>query len=320
MTEYLLKKQGWEVHKSAFGIETSFVAIFQHKKCTSSRVISFNAEYDALPEIGHACGHNLIATGAVAAAIATAEAMKTFDIAGTVKLFGTPAEEGGDGKGEMLKAGAYDGVDVSLMHHANSESPGQAFTSTAASFRFNIEYFGKSAHAGASPWQGINALDATSIFMHSSSLLRQQFESTDRIHFIVVNGGSAANIIPDYTKIQGIIRAVNRAKMAGLKKKLIGCVKAGALGSGCTYKINYENEYNDMISNVPLTDIFRDIYNYFCEKDNEPLLQSLERERNLLSAASTDQGNVSWALPSLHSFFKIISPTSYSGVWKGGRQ
>lgn len=301
------KKPGWDVTRSAFGIDTSFVAIFKHKPNENSKVISFNAEYDALPEMGHACGHNLIATGAVAAAIASAEAMKKFNIAGTVKLFGTPAEEGGDGKGKMLKAGAYDDVDVSIMHHGNSESPGQAYVRTAASFRFNIEYFGKGAHAGSCPWQGVNALDATSIFMHASSLLRQQFEATDRIHFIITDGGAAANIIPDYTRIKGIIRAINRSKMADLKKKLVGCVKAGALGSGCTYKINYENEYNDMISNVPLTDSFREFFNGFCERDNEPKLRSLDLEANLISSASTDQGNVSWNIPSLHSFFCIKS-------------
>jgi len=303
----LEKKPGWDVTRSAFGIDTSFVAIFKHKPNENSKVISFNAEYDALPEMGHACGHNLIATGAVAAAIASAEAMKRFNIAGTVKLFGTPAEEGGDGKGKMLKAGAYDDVDVSIMHHGNSESPGQAYVRTAASFRFNIEYFGKGAHAGSCPWQGVNALDAASIFMHASSLLRQQFEATDRIHFIVTDGGAAANIIPDYTRIKGIIRAINRSKMASLKKKLVDCVKAGALGSGCTYKINYENEYNDMISNVPLTDSFREFFNGFCERDNEPKLRSLDLEKNLISSASTDQGNVSWNIPSLHSFFCIKS-------------
>lgn len=298
-------KPGWEVTRSAFGIETSFVATFHHKPNASSKVISFNAEYDALPEMGHACGHNLIATGAIAAAIASAVAMKKFNFTGTIKLFGTPAEEGGDGKGKMLKAGAYDGVDVSLMHHGNSESPGQAFVRTAASFRFNIEYFGKSAHAGACPWQGVNALDAASIFMHASSLLRQQFEATDRIHFVVTDGGAAANIIPDYTRIKGIIRSINRAKMAELKEKLVGCIKAGALGSGCRYKINYENEYNDMISNIPLTDSFREFFNGFCDKDNEPKLKDLDHERVLVSSASTDQGNVSWNIPSLHSFFCI---------------
>lgn len=271
----------------------------------SSKVISFNAEYDALPEIGHACGHNLIATGGIAAAIAAAEAMVQFDIAGTIKLLGTPAEEAGDGKGKMIKAGAYDDVDVSLMHHANSESPGQAFVRTAALFAFNIEYFGKSAHAAACPWEGTNALDAASIYMHAASLLRQQFEPTDRIHYIVTHGGSASNVIPEYTRIEGTIRSSNRAKMVEMKSKLIGCVKAGALGSGCTYKINYEDEYNDMLSNVPLTDCFREFYNGFCEKDNSTKLRDLEDEKVVLSSASTDQGNVSWIVPSLHSFFNI---------------
>lgn len=307
LTTYLETKCDWKVSRSTFDIETSFLAIFQHKPELSSKVISFNAEYDALPNVGHACGHNLIATGGIAAALATAEAMKKFDIAGTIKLFGTPAEEDGGGKIEMVNAGAYDDVDVSLMHHASSESPGQAFVRTAALFDFTIEYFGKSAHAAASPWEGINALDASSIFMHASALLRQQFESTDRVHFILNDGGSAANVIPDYTKITVIVRAISRNKMAELKKKIFGCVKAGALGSGCTYKINCDEEYYDMISNVTLTDCFREFYNRFCEKDNEPKLRDSDYERSLVSSASTDQGNVSWVVPSLHSFFTIKS-------------
>ena len=260
MTKYLETKPEWKVTRSAFGLETSFLAVFYHKSDASSRVISFNAEYDALPNIGHACGHNLIATGGIAAALAAAEAMKQFDIAGTVKLFGTPAEESGCGKVMMLKAGAYDNVDVSLMHHAANDSPGLAFVNTAGCFSYNIEYFGKSSHAAAAPWEGINALDAASIFMHSAALLRQQLEATDRINCIITNGGTAPNVIPDYTTIKGNVRAMSKTRMFEMKKKLIGCAKAGAIGSGCTYKINYENEYDIMLSNEPLSKCFREIY------------------------------------------------------------
>lgn len=268
-------------------------------------MISFNGENDALPDIGHACRHNLIATGGIAAALAAAEAMKKFDIAGTIKLFGTPAEEGGGGKVKIVEAGGYDDVDISLMHHATSTSPGMAFVTSMSSFKYTIEYFGKSAHAAAASWEGINALDAASVYMHVSALHRQQFEERDRIHSVIVNGGSAPNVIPDYTMIAGMVRSKDRIRMNEMKKKVVGSAKTPAIASGCAYKINYLNEYDNMLTNEPLSDSFRKFYDGFSKLDGAGELLDLNQEKALGLPGSTDQGTVSWKVPALHTMFDI---------------
>lgn len=152
LTSFLKTQTGWKVTPSAFGIATSFQAEFDSG--IPGPVVSFNAEYDALPGIGHSCGHNLIATASLAGALGASAAMSKYDVPGKIILFGTPAEEGGGGKIRMLEAGAYDGVDVNLMSHPGNKSD-NALVCTAAFQAFKVEYFGKAAHAAASPWEGV---------------------------------------------------------------------------------------------------------------------------------------------------------------------
>lgn len=152
LTSFMKTQKGWQVTPSAFGIATSFKAEFDSGR--PGAVVSFNAEYDALPGIGHSCGHNLIATASLSGALAAAAAMSKYNAPGKIILFGTPAEEGGGGKIRMLDAGAYTGVDVNLMSHPGNKSD-NALVCTAAFQAFKVEYFGKAAHAAASPWEGV---------------------------------------------------------------------------------------------------------------------------------------------------------------------
>ncbi|CDR45647.1 CYFA0S19e01376g1_1 [Cyberlindnera fabianii] len=304
MTSFMEKQPGWSVTKSACGMETAFIADFTHNATDSTPVISYNAEYDALPGIGHACGHNLISVCSLTAAVATATAMIEFDIPGTVKIFGTPAEEYGGGKIKFIDAGAYEGCDVSLIGHG---SYGQTHASarTTAIKNFNVEFFGREAHAAASPWEGINALDAMNIMYASVAALRQQLMPSDIVQCCVNQGGTVPNIITGYTSAAFAVRAPTLGRMNELYDKISNCVKAGALATGCKFKISILDTYANHIPNQVLAARFRDnMIRVFGEK----MLSIDEDYRTGITGASTDQGNVSWVVPSLHPMFNVDNP------------
>lgn len=206
----LVESLGYQVTRHAYGLDTSFEASYG----SEGRLIVFNAEYDALPSIGHACGHNLIATSSIAAFIATAEALRTSNIPGRVRLLGTPAEESGGGKIKLIKAGAYHGVDACLMAHpgpsemrrmsanAGAAVDGVSAHRSLARKQVKVDFFGKNAHAGLNPWDGTNALDAVVASYVNISLLRQQIPSTARIHGVIRQGGKEPNIIPDSASLE----------------------------------------------------------------------------------------------------------------------
>ncbi|ODV82938.1 hypothetical protein CANARDRAFT_25433 [[Candida] arabinofermentans NRRL YB-2248] len=303
MTAFMAKQEGWKVTKHAFGLDTSFLAEFSYKPEKNPTVISFNAEYDALPEIGHACGHNLIAVSSAAGAVSAALAMKKFDIPGTVKLFGTPAEEGGGGKIKMLNAGAYENVDCSLMAHPGNVEP-TALMHTSAYTRMVVQYFGKEAHAAAYPWEGINALDAMVIAYNAVSVLRQQFMEGDIIQCNIEEGGVAPNIISAHTMGNFIVRAKTRSRLEELKAKAVDCIKAGAVATGCKFKVTWTMEYYDIISNEVMASSYRTFMNKYFGND----IPSIEQERiTAVIGASSDQGNVSWTIPSIHPNFFVES-------------
>ncbi|KAL3248681.1 hypothetical protein ABHI18_011927 [Aspergillus niger] len=194
-----LEKQGFTVTRHAYGLDTSFEAI----SGSGGRLINFNAEYDALPDIGHACGHNLITTSSVAAFLALSTVLKQYGIPGRTQLLGTPAEENGGGKAKLIDLGAYKGVDVSLMAHAGPKElfPG-VVTDSVGGVRMNArkelhcEFTGRSAHAGGNPWEGINALDALVTSYNNVAVLRQQLRPDERIHCAFLDTPTVANIIP----------------------------------------------------------------------------------------------------------------------------
>lgn len=214
------------------------------------RVIAFNAEYDALPGIGHACGHNLIATSSIAAFLATCEAMSalfTDEIGYTVRLLGTPAEEGGGGKLHLIDAGAYKDVDACFMVHpfpVLSGAPDLLSSSSCsgqylANDKVEVTFAGKPAHASAAPWEGVNALDAVVAAYVNISLLRQQILPTQKIHGVVLRGGERPNVIPASTTLDYYIRSETVKTLKPLTEKVIKCFEAAATATGCTVEYTW---------------------------------------------------------------------------------
>ncbi|KAJ5102426.1 hypothetical protein NUU61_004648 [Penicillium alfredii] len=243
-----LEKQGFEVTRHAFGIATSFEA----RSGSGGRLINFNAEYDALPGIGHACGHNLIATSSIAAFLGLSYILKKYGIPGRTQLLGTPAEENGGGKAKLIDAGAYEGVNISLMAHSGpkklfpGQEPSDGIAGTLMNARKNIrcEFTGKSAHAGGNPWEGINALDALVSAYNNVAVLRQQLLPDQRIHCAFIDTPKVANVIPAYTSAFWQVRSPTLTGLNRLLAKVCNCIEAGALATGCQVKID---EYVDRI-------------------------------------------------------------------------
>ena len=291
LTDYLAA-QGFAVERGAYGLPTAFKAVFG----SGGPTIAVFCEYDALPGIGHACGHNLIAISGLATGIALKAALGEGN--GTVVVLGSPAEEGGGGKIQMMERGALSGIDAAMMLHP---SPGDAaWPSMIALEQVNVEYFGRNAHAGATPWAGVNALDAIVMAYSSISAMRQQMRPTDRVHGVITKGGEKANIIPDHTAAQYLIRSKTLADLEDLRKKVMGCFEGAALASGCRLEVTPPGPpYADVSTN----DVIAEAY---CENMErfEMRMPSKAATENL-GGASTDMGNVSYVVPSIHPVFGI---------------
>jgi len=280
---------------AVYGLETSFEARF--KGSSSGPTVAILAEYDALPGIGHACGHNLIATAALGAALglhAVAGQLK-----GSVRLLGTPAEEKGGGKELMARAGAFERVDAAMMIH-----PAGVNLTTMPCIcvaEVQVIYHGRSAHASAMPHRGINALDGLLLAYQAISNLRQHIRDHERIHGIVTEGGQAPNIVPDRAVGDFYVRAANEADLAKLKPRVQACFEAGAMGSGCELEVNWANvDYLDLNTNWPLADCF--------QRHGESLGRKFLRADSLGGAGSTDMGNVSYRVPSIHPMLACAPP------------
>ncbi|EMD00428.1 hypothetical protein BAUCODRAFT_62146 [Baudoinia panamericana UAMH 10762] len=302
LTDYLQQKDGWRVERSAYGIETAFVAVYDG--CRPGPVVSFNAEYDALPGIGHACGHNLIAISTLAGALATANLLKDEQLGGKVVLYGTPAEEGGGGKIKLLSAGAYRDhkVDISLISHPGITCDA-ALVRTAAYASLKVEYFGREAHAAARPWDGINALDALITAYNAISVLRQQTQPGDIIQGQITNGGLRPNIIHAYSSGRFVVRSTSQARLDALKKRVIACFEAGATATGAELKLTLGGSYADHMPNRALGRSYRHFFNRMGGSIVRGDVDIIEAA----TTASTDQGNISYAMPSLSPNFWIRS-------------
>ncbi|KAH7039512.1 hypothetical protein B0J12DRAFT_580252 [Macrophomina phaseolina] len=300
LTSFLKTQKGWKVTPSAYGMDTAFVAVFESGK--KGPVVSFNAEMDALEEIGHACGHNLIAMASLSAALAAAETMKKHDLPGKIVLFGTPAEEGGGGKIKLIKAGAYKEheCDVNLISHPGI-TPDCALMRTSAYRSFTVEYFGREAHAAACPWLGINALDALITAYTSLSVLRQQTEPGDVIQGAITHGGLRPNIIHAYAAGTFVVRAPTLARCAALFDRARACFEAGALGTGAKLRITDTGAYADHVPNRALAALYRTHFNALGGAIPIPEVDEVAGA----TMASTDQGDVSHALPSLSAGFWV---------------
>lgn len=287
----LLEKYGFAVEKGFMGIETAFKAVKKSSK--PGPTIAFLAEYDALPGIGHGCGHNILGATSVGAGIVSTKILE--DIGGTVEVYGTPAEETDGSKAALADGGAFDKVDAALMTH-----PSDCYYRSGPSLGIvplRFEFFGRTAHAAACPEEGINALHACISLFNNISALREHFQPDARVHGVIKKGGEAANVVPDYTMAEFYVRADKKSYLEKLVNQVKACAEAAALSNGATVKItNFEACYDNMITNETLSDLF-----------TENLLQAGVPEVGEArpSKGSSDAGNVSQKCPMIQPYFSI---------------
>ncbi|MDI9897212.1 M20 family metallopeptidase [Rhodococcus sp. IEGM 1381] len=282
-----LRAHDFEVETAVAGMDTAFTASFG----SGDLVIGICAEYDALPEIGHACGHNIIAGSAVGAALALAPVADSLGI--TVRVLGTPAEETGGGKVLMLERGVFDGIGAALMVH-----PGPFDIVGATSLALAdvaVKFTGRAAHASAAPEWGINAGDAVTISQVALGLLRQHLAPGQQFHGIVSDGGAAPNIVPGHAELLYYLRANTTESLEALRTKAFACFEAGALATGCTHEIRTVSPtYAALTPDSWLVAAFRQEIEAL---GRSPLAPDLEGFRPL---GSTDMGNVTNVLPGIH--------------------
>ena len=289
----LLGRYGFAIEENFCDIETSYKAVYKGRK--PGPKIAFLAEYDALPELGHGCGHNLIAMVSVGCGIACREFADEYGA--QIDVIGTPAEETAGTKVPMSAKGVFDGYDAVMMAHpafANAES-----INTIAMDAYKIEFFGRPAHAAAAPHEGINALDAMINFFNLVNAMRQQTKPDARIHGIITDGGKAANVIPDYTAANFYIRANRVADVKKLAERVRNCAAGAALGTGCTYKMEYNEEnFKDTCTNKALNNLAVDNIQPF-------LSEPIYRLGDIHAPGSSDLGDVSYEAPAIQVIVKI---------------
>ncbi|HUF14913.1 MAG TPA: M20 family metallopeptidase [Acidimicrobiia bacterium] len=287
-----LGEHGFEVTYPAYGLSTAFEA---NVGSSGPRVV-ICAEYDALPQVGHACGHNIIATSSVGAGISLAGLADELGI--RVTVLGTPAEEGGGRKIDLIEAEAFEDAAASLLIHPSRHD--LVDPKLLAAQGFVATFHGKTAHAAATPQLGINALDAFVGAYNNISTLRQQFELGDRVHGVITEGGGAPNVIPDLTRSRWIVRAATADRFDAIKQKVLACFEAAAQSSGCRLEIEYEGEpYVDLISNPVMTALFA--ANCIALGRSMPTFA----DSGIETSASSDMGNVSHVVPSIHPSLAI---------------
>lgn len=287
-----LEEHGFEVERGVAGMDTAFIATYGE----GEPVVGIIAEYDALPKIGHACGHNLIGTWAIGAGIALRRAMP--DLQGTIKVIGSPAEEGGGGKVIQADAGVFNGLDAAMMMHPRDRT--YLDRGSLAVTPFEIEFFGKPAHASSSPETGVNALDAVIQVFNSINALRQAFKPNTRVHGVITHGGDAANVIPEYTSASILVRSDDQAYLDELNQKFRNLVNAAALATGCEVKITEGLTYQQRVCNTTLVETFG--------RNLTDLGFAYEVPPEGAGVGSSDIGNVSQLVPTIHPYLQICDP------------
>lgn len=286
-TQALVAERGFTIQAAPGGLDTAFRAVYG----SGSLVVGICAEYDALPGIGHACGHNIIAASAVGTALALAEVADQLDL--TVVLLGTPAEEAGGGKVLLLNAGAFDDIAVSMMLH-----PGPADIAAARSLALSevaVSYTGRASHAAVAPYLGVNAADAVTVAQVAVGLLRQQLAPGQMMHGIVTDGGQATNVIPAHAELRYTMRANDMESLRALETRMAGCFASGAVATGCEHTVTETAPPYDALAPDPfLAEVFRA---EMIRNGRHPLPVELEAA---LPLGSTDMGNVTQVLPGIH--------------------
>lgn len=292
-----LKKEGFEIELPAAGHRTGFAATYKSNK--PGPTVVFLAEYDALAGLGHGCGHNVFgATSSLAGA-----ALKSIvdQIGGEVRVYGTPGEEGGQNgsaKGSFVKKGYLNDVDFALCTHPGSGSEDGLSTRNYACAPVDIEFWGKPAHAAGCPQDGINALDAQILTYAAIGVLRQQLTDRIRIHGVIVEGGTAPNVIPEYTKAKYYIRAADIDTLHELYEKVENIVKGSALQTGCTSSMKL---YQNLVENMVLTPSLDAIY----EKYITELGNTVKHVEDVVMPGSSDVGNISQVVPTIQPHISI---------------
>ncbi len=288
---HFLEKHGFEVEMPFIGFETAFQATFQGK--TSRPKVALLAEYDALPEIGHACGHNLIGTACVGAAIGLTEAVK--DLECSVEVLGCPAEETSGAKVDMVKKDVFEDVDFAMSVHPNDKTLLETHSLALDALEFT--YHGKASHAAVAPEKGINALNAVIALFNHIDALRQHVKSDVRIHGIITEGGVAPNIVPERAKARFYIRARHRSYLNEVVEKVKNCANAAAVATGAKLEVkNFENSFDNLVSNEKLKVVVKRYFEEFGEEIEEPPATS----------GSTDVGNVSHVVPTVNPMIKAV--------------
>ena len=288
----LVAERGFEITAAAGGLDTAFRADFGSGPLT----VGVCAEYDALPEIGHACGHNIIAASAVGAALALADVADQLGL--RVALLGTPAEEFGGGKVLLLNAGVFDDLAVAVMMHPGPIDIAAARSLTLSAVR--VQYHGREAHASATPFLGVNAADATTVAQVAIGLLRQQLAPGQQVHGIVSKGGQVANVIPSRTEMQYTMRATEAWSLADLQAKVGDCFLAGAVATGCDYSVEQTEPMYDALKPDPW--LAGAVRAEMTRLGRTPVDEELEAA---LPLGSTDMGNVTQRLPGIHPMVAV---------------
>ncbi|MEI6856931.1 M20 family metallopeptidase [Psychrilyobacter sp.] len=287
----LLEKNGFQIEKEFVGIKTAFKATYTSKK--DGPKIAFLAEYDALPKIGHGCGHNILGTASTGAGLILKELID--ELGGEVIVLGTPAEETDGAKVDMAKAGVFEDIDIVMSAHPTGKFHVESGSSQAME-AIRFKYFGKTAHAAGSPHLGINALDGVITLFNGINAMRQQICETDRIHGIIKNGGEAANIIPDFCSADFYVRSRSDKELKILSERVKKCAEGAALATGTRLKMeNYEYSFKDLITNKKLSETYI---------KNLKLL-GVKEIKNGGKVGSTDIGDISYCCPVIHPYFPI---------------
>lgn len=283
---------GFSVTQPAGGLETAFVA--RHDGARPGPTVALLLEYDALPGLGHGCGHNLIAAGGALAAILVTELCP--DHPGTLLVIGTPAEEGGGGKAKLLDAGVFQGVDAAMMFHPADRS--LLARHALACEHLGVTYHGLAAHAAKNPQDGRSAGAAVQLFFTALDMLRQFIPSTARVHGIITNGGAAPNVVPDLTEATLLVRDSTSESVQDLVARVTDAARGAALATGCTVEVFATSPpYQERINNLTLA--------RRCAEHLAELGIELEPPSPDNPAGSSDIGNVSWKIPTIHPYLQI---------------
>jgi amidohydrolase len=300
LTEFLAK-HGAAVERGVGGLPTAFRATIDGTG--PGPTIAIMAEYDALPGIGHACGHNVIATAGVGAGAALAAALGRLPFAGRIQVIGTPAEEGGAGKVKLMDAGVFENVDAAMMIHGRCGT--LVWRPSLGIIKVKAEFFGSAAHASSWPWRGVNALNAVIQLFVALDMMRQQIRPEARVHGIISNGGAQPNIIPEYASAEFYLRALTVDYCHELFRRFQACAEGAAAATGCRVTVTQEGEIHEPLKpNAPMATLFA--------KNLEFIDFPVDPDDGEAGYGSTDCGNVSQQLPTIHPYIRI-SPDGVPG-------